>query len=42
MDKALEEIIEKHRKWVNQEGGERADLHDIDLSGVDLCEFAGC
>ena len=27
-DKDLREILEKHNKWImNEEGGERADLH---------------
>lgn len=33
----LNEILEKHRKWLNnEEGGERADLRGADLRGADL------
>ena len=33
----LQEILDKHKKWLNEEeGGERADLSDADLSGADL------
>lgn len=33
----LEEILEKHEKWINKEkGGERAKLNSVDLSYVDL------
>ena len=33
----LEEILDKHEKWVNgEEGGEKADLSDTDLRHVDL------
>ena len=33
----LNEILEKHRKWLNdEEGGERADLSGANLSGADL------
>ena len=33
----LQEILEKHRKWLNdEEGGERADLCEADLRGADL------
>lgn len=33
----LQEILEKHRKWLNgEEGGVRADLSGRDLSGYDL------
>ena len=33
----LKSIIEKHKKWLNNEvGGERAELRGGDLSGVDL------
>ena len=37
----LNEILENHKKWLYNEGGERADLHDTDLKefilkGVDL------
>lgn len=35
--KRLEEIIERHKKWLNKEkGGEWADLSGADLSGADL------
>ena len=33
----LSEILEKHKKWLNNEGGgEKADLRETDLSGADL------
>ena len=33
----LNEILEKHRKWLNDEdGGERADLSDANLRGANL------
>ncbi len=33
----LAEILDKHKKWLNdEEGGERADLHEADLRGADL------
>lgn len=33
----LKEILERHRKWLNDEdGGERADLCGVDLRGADL------
>ena len=36
-DEELREILEKHRKWLNNEdGGERADLHGTDLQEADL------
>ena len=35
--KKLDEILEKHRKWLNnEEGGECANLQDADLEGADL------
>ena len=35
----LNEILEKHRKWVNgEDDGERADLRRADLSGANLSE----
>ncbi len=35
----LAEILDKHKKWLNnEEGGERADLHEADLYGADLCD----
>ena len=35
----LKEILERHRKWLNNEdGGERADLCGANLYGADLCE----
>ena len=34
----LKEILERHRKWLNNEdGGERADLCGANLCGADLC-----
>lgn len=36
--KELNVILDKHRKWLNdEEGGERADLYKADLSEADLC-----
>ena len=33
----LQEVLEKHQKWLNvEEGGERADLSDANLSDADL------
>lgn len=33
----LQEILDKHRKWLNdEEGGERANLSDVKLTGADL------
>ena len=33
----LQEVLEKHKKWLNdEEGGERADLRYADLNGADL------
>ncbi|MCI9130317.1 MAG: pentapeptide repeat-containing protein [Eggerthellaceae bacterium] len=38
-EQELEEILEKHRLWVRDKpGGERADLTDADLRGIDLRE----
>ena len=35
--KTLDEILEKHRKWLNdEEGGVQADLHGSDLRGINL------
>jgi len=34
----LKEVIESHRKWLNNEGGERADLRGADLSDADLID----
>ncbi len=35
----LKEILERHRKWLNDEdGGERADLREANLRGANLCE----
>ena len=34
----LKQILELHKKWLNNEdGGERADLSGAYLSGADLC-----
>ena len=31
------EVLQRHAKWLkNEEGGERADLHEADLRGADL------
>ena len=32
----LEKILEEHKKWLNGDGGIRADLTEADLSGADL------
>ena len=32
----LDEILENHVKWLNGDGGKRADLRDVDLRDVDL------
>ena len=32
----LNEILENHKLWLNNKGGERADLYNADLRGVDL------
>lgn len=32
----LSEILEKHEKWLNGEGGEKADLRETDLRKADL------
>ena len=34
--KQLNEILEQHQKWLNNEGGKPADLRDADLRGADL------
>ena len=37
--KELQEILDKHKKWLNDEdGGERADLRRADLSGANLSD----
>lgn len=33
----LDEIIASHSRWLQDEGGKRADLHEADLKGADLC-----
>ena len=39
MDKMkLKDILKNHAKWLNNEGGERADLQGADLQGADLWE----
>ena len=32
----ITEILEKHKKWLSNEGGERADLRGADLRGANL------
>jgi uncharacterized protein YjbI with pentapeptide repeats len=32
----LQEMLDDHRLWLNNEGGSRANLHDADLGGADL------
>ena len=34
--KTLKKILEDHRKWLYEEGGVRASLHDANLSGANL------
>lgn len=34
--KELQEVLEKHRQWINGDGGERAVLRLADLEGADL------
>ena len=35
----LKEILERHRKWLNDEdGGERANLYEANLYGANLSE----
>ena len=34
--KSLKEILASHKKWLNNEGGECANLSDADLNNVDL------
>ena len=34
----LKSILEAHEKWINREGGERANLHGANLHGADLRE----
>ena len=37
MDKnEIREILEQHQLWLNNKGGERADLRGVDLQGIDL------
>lgn len=39
----LKDILEKHKKWLNNEvGGEHADLHGANLWGVNLCGVNLC
>ena len=32
----IKEVLDLHKKWLNEQGGERADLCWADLSGADL------
>ena len=32
----LQKILENHNLWVRGEGGKRANLRDVDLSGANL------
>lgn len=34
--KELNKILREHRKWLDGKGGEKADLHGLDLHGVNL------
>jgi uncharacterized protein YjbI with pentapeptide repeats len=34
----LEEILEEHKRWLNNEGGKRANLMGVDLNCVDLSD----
>lgn len=36
----LQDIIESHKKWLNGDGGERANLCGADLSDTDLCNVS--
>lgn len=37
MDKnELQEMLEQHQLWLNDNGGERINLHSVDLRGIDL------
>ena len=38
MDKEkLQKILDEHKKWLNNEGGKRANLRNADLSDANLC-----
>ena len=32
----IKKVLDLHKKWLNEQGGERADLHRADLSEADL------
>ena len=32
----IKKVLDLHKKWLNEQGGERADLRGADLSGADL------
>ena len=32
----LEKVLDLHKKWLNEQGGERANLRGADLRGADL------
>ena len=34
----LNRVLELNKKWLNNNGGQRADLSDADLNGADLCD----
>lgn len=35
-NKKLQEILQKHKEWLNSNGGDRADLREANLRGADL------
>ena len=32
----IKDVLDLHQKWINEQGGERADLRRADLSGATL------
>lgn len=38
----LNAILENHKKWLERNGGERANLKGADLCGADLCDADLC
>ena len=33
---AIKKVLDLHKKWLNEQGGERANLREADLSGANL------